>query len=202
MRAGPESHLVRPAPLRSSLPILRFRLGLSALLCLTAAGCAGARARHQATAATVCTSVHNAAARLLGAGTESRIVDHDRANIECLVTRQGIRAKVTAQALAQAWTQFDTIVVHQAQGFGSSQLHDSGRLPQEMVVAGANAAWIPAQRELIATNGTESQGGSYVTVLVSGSAARGNAGLRLAKALAAATLATAPRGGSPGPAPS
>jgi hypothetical protein len=139
---------------------------------------------------------------LLGHGTKTRIVDHDRSNIECSVTRSGVRVNVTAQALAQAWSQFDTIVVHQAQGFGSSQLHDSSRMPQEMVIAGANAAWIPGQRELIATNGTQSQGGSYVTVLVSGSGARGATALRLARAVTAATLAYAPRGPSPGPAPS
>jgi hypothetical protein len=139
---------------------------------------------------------------LLGHGTKTRIVDHDRTNIKCLVTRTGVRTTVTAQALAQAWTQFDTTVVHYAQAFGSSQLPDSSRVPQDMVIAGANAAWIPGQQELFATNGTESQGGSYVTVVVSGSAARGAAALRLARVVTAATLASAPRGPSPGPAPS
>jgi hypothetical protein len=206
MPAGPESRLGQLALSRLPVTIVRFSLGLSAVLCLATAGCGGSSkassSRPRPTAETVCASIQHAAARLLGGGTHTRIVDHDRANIECLVTRKGIRAVVTAQALAQAWNQFDTIVAHQAQGFGSSQLNDPGRLPQPMVLAGANAAWIPAQRELIATNGTQSQGGSYVTVVVSGSAARGKAGLRLARAVGAAALASAPRGGAPGPAPS
>jgi hypothetical protein len=113
------------------------------------------------------------------------------------VSGDGLHVDVNAQASPRAWTQFDTVVSHAAQAPGQS----SG-LPQDLAGLGYSAAWIASQNMLVATNGTQSTGGSYVTVTVAGAHHNQAARLRVAKALASATLASAPRGPDPGPAPS
>ena len=67
---------------------------------------------------------------------------------------------------------------------------------------GGNATWVPAQGELVATNGTQSMGGSYVTTTVTRSSPHGPASLTVATAVTRATVASAPRGANPGPPPS
>jgi hypothetical protein len=129
------------------------------------------------------------------------VADHDPANIECLLHGSGAGIDVIAQASPRAWTQYDTTVVHLAQAFGSgSGVNKPAQLPQGVHLGQANASWVPGQRELVATNGTESTGGSYLTVTVTHLAS--TPALRLALAVARATLATAPRGSNPGPPPS
>ena len=60
------------------------------------------------------------------------------------------------------------------------------------------AGWIPAERQLFATNASPTTGGSYMTVTVT-RGAKGDAERRkLARAVALATLAVAPRGANPG----
>jgi hypothetical protein len=63
---------------------------------------------------------------------------------------------------------------------------------------GAAAIWIPAQKELVTTNGTPTRGGNYVTVTVKDPTKDGPAPFALARSAAVATLATAPRGPNPG----
>jgi hypothetical protein len=75
-------------------------------------------------------------------------------------------------------------------------------LPHPVPGLGGNATWVPAQGELVATNGTQSMGGSYVTTTVTRSSPHGPASLTVATAVTRATVASAPRGANPGPPPS
>jgi hypothetical protein len=151
----------------------------------------------------VCGSALDAARTLLGAHTAMRISDSDPANIECLVTGAGVHLDVNAQAAPRAWEQFDTVVVHQAQANENGTSKINPQLPVDLPPHGdAQAVWIPANSQLVATNGTQSSGGSYVTVNVTRRSKRGPASLKVAQAVGNATLAVAPRGPSPGPPPS
>jgi len=132
-----------------------------------------------------------------------RITDADPANIECVVRGSGVHLDVNAQALARAWDQFDTMVVHQAQANETANSQNNPELPIDLPPQGdAQAVWIPASSQLVATNGTQSSGGSYLTVTVTRRSKRGPSSLKVAQAAGNAALAVAPRGPSPGPAPS
>jgi hypothetical protein len=124
-----------------------------------------------------------------------RILDHDPSNIECLVSAGALTVDTVAQASELAWTQYDTSQSHLAQAFGPGSVHVASEMPHAVPGLGGNALWVPAQKELIATNGSQSQGGSYVTVTVKGK----GSGLSLATAVARATLDLAPRGSNPPP---
>ena len=88
--------------------------------------------------------------------------------------------------------EFDTETSHQSQVFGPG-VHEPGEIPRAITVPGAVAAvWIPAQREVVATSGSPTHGGSYVTVTVTGRSPRGPAALALAQAIARATFAAHP----------
>lgn len=151
----------------------------------------------------MCGSALDAARTLLGAHTTMRITDSDLANIECLVAGVGMHLDVNAQAAPRAWDQFDTVVVHQAQANENGTSKNNPQLPVDLPPHGdAQAVWIPASSQLVATNGTQSSGGSYVTVSVTRRSKRGPASLKVAQAVGNATLAAAPRGPSPGPPPS
>jgi hypothetical protein len=158
---------------------------------------AGAR-RRAPVADGLCRREQRAAAGLVGK-VEGRTLDTDPANIECLIAGQGVRADVVTQASAQAWTAYNTMVVHQAQAYGSGGVHVTSQLPRPVPGMGGNAAWIPALHELVATNGTPSTAGTYVTVKVAHTSARGPASLGLARAIAVTTFRYAPRGPNAGP---
>jgi hypothetical protein len=131
------------------------------------------------------------------AGARVRILDRDPQNIECLVSKGGVTVDTVAQASELAWTEYDTASSHLSQAFGPGTVHVASEMPHQVPGLGGNALWVPAQSELIATNGSQSRGGSYVTVKVKGT----GSGLALATAVARATLKLAPRGPNP-PAPS
>ncbi len=131
-----------------------------------------------------------------------KIADSDPANIECVIRAGGLRVVVVAEASPRAWTQFDTVVSHAAQAFAPAGASQSQNLPRDLPGLGYNAAWIAAGRQLVATNGTQSRGGSFVTVTLAGRNRTGTAQLRIAVLCATAALSRAPRGPSPGPAPS
>lgn len=171
-------------------------------LCLVASGCGGSSesaAVH--TPKNVCRQAQKAAVAVVGSGAV-RIADSDPANIECLISAQALEIDVVAQASPRAWEQFDTAVVHQAQAFGGAPAPPHQDLPQDVPGLGYNAAWIPSTHEFVATNGTQSSGGSFVTVTITGRSAGAASGLKVAKAVTTATLKVAPKGASPGPAPS
>lgn len=175
------------------------------LCCAAAVGCGGSGSHSPPAgphaAQRVCGRAGVAAHAVLGDRVLVHVANHDPANIECLLHGSGADVDLIAQASSRAWTQYDTTVVHFAQAFGSgSGVNKPGHLPQGVHLGTANASWVPAQQELVATNATESTGGSYLTVTVTHLATA--PALRLALAIAKAALATAPRGPNPGPPPS
>ena len=168
--------------------------------CGAVVGCGGAGSTNSSTAApknaaqVVCTKAHAAAQSTLGHAVSLKVTNGDPANIECLLRASGTRLDLVAQQSAQAWTQWDTEQVHQDQAYGPSAHHQAGQIPQALdTSAGINAAWIPAQRMLFATNGTQSKGGSYITVTVSGKR-HGKAEVAVANAVMLAALKVAPKG--------
>ena len=181
------------------------------LCCATAAGCGGATSgskgsspttptsRPPAVAARVCQSAGQAARPLLGDGIHVRIADADPVNIECLIDARGIELDTVAQATSRAWTEFDTATVHQVQAFGSGSVHVPSELPHPVPGLSGNVAWIPAKNELLATNGTQSRGGTYVTVTVTRRSPGGPSSIAVARAVTLALLTSAPRGPNPVP---
>jgi hypothetical protein len=144
----------------------------------------------------VCAGQLHAVAGLI-TGARVQILDHDPTNIECLVSKGSLRIDTVAQASERAWTLYDTEQSHLAQVFGNGGVHNPAQQPHPVPGLSGNALWVPAQKELIATNASQSQGGSYVTVTLKGT----SSGLPVATAVARATLRIAPRGSNP-PAPS
>jgi hypothetical protein len=128
-----------------------------------------------------------------------RIADADPANIECLINARGIGVDTVAQASSQAWTEYDTATVHQVQAYGSGAVHVPSQLPHPVPGLSGNVAWIPAENEVMATNGTQSRGGTYVTVTVTRRSSGGPSSLAVASAVTRALLASAPRGPNPVP---
>ena len=194
------------------LKVTYFTRGAAVLLCCAAAaGCGGAASsskgppstapasRPPAVAARVCESAGQAARPLLGGGMHVRIADADPVNIECLIDGRGIEVDTVAQATSQAWTEFDTATVHQVQAFGTGAVHVPSQLPHPVPGLSGNVAWIPAKNELLATNGTQSGGGTYVTVTVTRRSPGGPSSLAVARAVTRALLASAPRGPNPVP---
>lgn len=172
------------------------------LLALVGAGCGSSSppAAKVPAPQRVCSRAAQAATGMIG-HVSLKIADSDPANIECVLQGRGIRIDAVAQAATQAWTEYDTTLVHQVQAFAGTA-HGRGELPQGVSIKGAQASWIPAESELVATNGTESTAGSYVTVTVAGRLPHATHKLNLAQSVGAGVLAVAPRGTSPGPPPS
>jgi hypothetical protein len=169
------------------------------LSCGGAVGCGGAANTSSASSAApkdtaqhVCASAHSAASSL-ASRVSLKIANGDPANVECLLRGAGTRLDVVAEQSSQAWAQWDTTQVHQAQAYGPSAKPQPAQIPQTVNAPDINAAWIPAQRMLFATNGTQSKGGSYVTVTVMGKR-HGKAEVNLARAVMLAVLKVAPKG--------
>jgi hypothetical protein len=172
-----------------------------ALSSVAVAACGGFSAPKVQIATRVCRGDLNAVRKVLGA-VRLRIADSDPANIECVLSGDGLRLDVVAEASPRAWTQFDTLVVHAVQAPVPNSVHQASNLPRDLPGLGYSAAWNAGGRQLLATNGTQSTGGSFVTITVRGSVRRGSSDLTVARVAATATLAAAPRGPSPGPPPS
>jgi hypothetical protein len=173
--------------------------------CAAAAGCGGGSASTsnftaapKNAAQQVCASARGAAAASLHRAVSLKIANGDPANVECLLRVSGTRLDLVAQQSAQAWAQWDTTQVHQVQAYGPNAKPQPAQIPRTVNASGILAAWIPAQRMLFATNGTQSKGGSYVTVTVSGKA-RGQAEIQLARSITLAALKVAPKGGDLAP---
>jgi hypothetical protein len=173
---------------------------LAAVCCGAVAGCgSGSGASSTSSAAPknaaqqVCAGARAAAAASLHRAVSLKIANRDPSNVECLLHGPGTRLDLIAQQSARAWEQFDTVQVHQEQAYGPSANHQPAQIPQNVNVPDGVGGWIPAQRMLFATNGTQSKGGSYVTVTVSGRR-RGRGEVRLARAVTLAALKVAPKG--------
>jgi hypothetical protein len=172
-----------------------------ALSSVALAACGGTAAPKVPIATRVCRAALEAVHGVLGTAT-LRIADSDPVNIECLLTGAGRRLDIVAEASPRAWTQYDTLVTHEVQAPVPNSVHPASNLPRDLPGLGYNAAWNAGGRQLLATNGTQSTGGSFVTITVKGSVRRGPSDLTVARVAATATLAAAPRGPSPGPPPS
>jgi hypothetical protein len=126
------------------------------------------------------------------------IADDDPAYLECILDARGVHVDVVAQAIAQALGDYDTTLIHQVQTYvyppPANGVRDRSQLPQPIPGIGTKAAWIPGQQRLLATNGTHTRGGNFLSVTVTGRSISGPARLALARGVAAATLAVAPRG--------
>lgn len=127
-----------------------------------------------------------------------RIADADPAYLECVLDGRGVHVEVVAQAIAQALGDYDTTLIHQVQTYvyppPANGVRDRSQLPHPIPGIGTKAAWIPGQSRLLATNATPERNGNFLSVTVTGRSASGREGLALARAIAAATLAVAPRG--------
>jgi hypothetical protein len=175
--------------------------------CAVVAGCGasgsgGSARRHISASARVCAGAQRAARPLLGSSVKLHIADSNPTDIECVLDGNAVHVDAIAQASAVAWTEYDTAAVHQAQAYGSGSLHDRSEQPHAVPGMAGNSTWIPAKGELIATNGTQSRGGSYLTVTVTRHAHHSPSSVTVAAAIARTMLASAPRGPNPGPPPS
>ena len=146
----------------------------------------------------VCGRAASAARSWLRDAVAVRIADADPAYMECILDGRGIHVDVVAQAIAQALGDYDTTLVHQVQTYveppPANGIRDRSQLPQPIPGIGTKAAWIPGQQRLLATNGGPVRGGNFLSVTVTGRSPSGRARLALARAIAVATLAVAPRG--------
>lgn len=158
---------------------------------LPAAACGGPGRPAKPVAERVCAGAVAAAARGLGHAPGAEILSRDPVNVSCVVSgRGGLRVRVLTQTGDQAYTEFDTETSHQSQVYGAG-IHEPGQIPQGITVPGAAAAvWIPAAREVVATNAQPGHAGTYVTVTVSGPAGAG--ALRLAEAVTRAVFNARP----------
>ena len=112
----------------------------------------------------------------------------------------GLRIDLVAEQSPQAYTEYNTTDSHQEQVYGPAApgVHNPGEIPKDASEGPMIAGWIPAESQLFATNGSPTTGGSYMTVTVT-RGSKGDAERRkLARAVALATLAVAPRGANPG----
>lgn len=155
-------------------------------------------AQSAALAARVCGRAAAAARAQLRVAVSMRIADDDPAYLECVLDARGFHVDVAAQAVAQALGDYDTTLIHQVQTYvyppPANGVRDRSQLPQPIPGIGTKAAWIPGQQRLLATNGTHTRGGNFLSVTVTGRAGSGRSRLALARAIAAATLPVAPRG--------
>jgi hypothetical protein len=146
----------------------------------------------------VCARAAAAASARLRIAVAARVADADPAYLECLLDGRGVHVDVVAQAIAQALGDYDTTLIHQVQTYvyppPANGIRDRSQLPHPVAGIGTKAAWIPGQQRLLATNGTRTRGGNFLSVTVTGRAPPGIARVALARAIAAATLAVAPRG--------
>ena len=93
-----------------------------------------------------------------------RIADDDPYNIECLISARVIGVDTVAQASSQACGRSGIPRPRtRPPGLRPGGLVRAVAAPEPVPGLSGNVAWIPAQNELLATNGTESLGGTYVT---------------------------------------
>ncbi len=156
----------------------------------------------------VCRAELRAAAALLP-GARMRIADSDPTNIECVASRGRIKVDTVAQAQMLALVQWGEMGNHFIQAYGTGPVHVASEMPRVCCPSlgredggggrgiFGNAFWVPGEKEVFTTNGTETRGGSYVTATVKGPLHRAPS-LALATAVARAALNVAPRGPNPG----
>src|SRR5205807_2621461 len=176
-------------------------IGAAVVPALIASACGSAQpprtaAEHRAATLgqTVCTTVlHGVGARLHRATVEAD--GSTPAYLECRLAGDEASLDAVAEGVPQAYDHYNTVIAHQVQTYADpGGIRDRGQLPRDIPGLGVEAAWIPAQHRLIATNGTLTAGGSFVTVTVSAGSLAGPQELSIARAAARAMLAAAPHG--------
>jgi hypothetical protein len=179
----------------------RSTTALAALaLALLLAGCGSSNTGAKGPPAErVCNAARRAAAGALGAAVRVTITDKDPTNIECRLEGRGVGLAITARASAQAFTAYDTEMTHFEQALGAA---GQTQHPQSLPGLGTVASWVPSQRELLATNGSQFRGGNFLTVAVTRWSSPGQSPLAVAQAVAKRALPLAPRGPKPGAPPS
>lgn len=188
--------------------------GALAATCLLAAGC-GASGHRPTTAPTsatvarstqvgarVCAAAAHAAHARSHAAATARVVSGDPGYLECRISAGDLVLDDVAQSPPQARSFYETEIVHLVQTYAEpGGLRDRTQLPRDVPGVGSEAAWVPGQRRFLATNATVSRGGAVVEVTVGGRTRAGPRIIALAREVAMATLATAPRGPDPPPPP-
>jgi hypothetical protein len=175
----------------------RSTTALAALALLLAACGSSKPAAKGPPAERVCNAARQAAASALGKPVRVTVTDKDPTNIECRLEGRGAGLTLTAQASPQAFTAYDTAMTHFEQALGAA---GQTQHPQNLAGLGTVASWVPSQRELLATNGSQFRGGNFLTVAVTHWSS-GQAPLTVARAIAKRALPLAPRGPKPGAPP-
>jgi hypothetical protein len=110
-----------------------------------------------------------------------------------------VKLAITAQASSQAYYAWNVATTHFEQAFGA---FGHTQHPQAVPGLGTVAQWFPAQQQLLTTNGTQSRGGTFITIAVTHWASPDRSRVSVARAVAQRVLAVAPRGPNPGAPPS
>jgi hypothetical protein len=123
-----------------------------------------------------------------------RVTSRDPGDVECEIDRGPLRAALVVQPSARAYTEFDTTSSHYSQVFGNGPVHDAADQPVPVPGLGVAAVWVPAARQLVATNaGPAGGGGTYLTVTIAGGGrAAGRRRAALAVAVGRAALRVSP----------
>jgi hypothetical protein len=178
---------------------MRARGAIIALSALLAACGSSSTAAKGPPAERVCSAAREAAARALGEPVRVTITDKDPSNIECALESRGVGLTITAQASAQAFTAYDTAMTHFEQALGAA---GQTQHPQSLSGLGTVASWVPSQKELLATNGSQFRGGNFLTVAVTRWSSPASSPLAVSRAVVKRVLPLAPRGPNPGAPPS
>lgn len=180
------------------------------LMCCALAGCGGgasspsttsdAQASPASIPGRVCAAARTAARSVLAGPVAVAVADRDPSNVECILHGGGLRIDLVAEQSPQAYTQFNTTLSHQQQVYGPAApgVHNPGEIPRDASEGPMVAGWIPAEKQLFATNASPTTGGSYTTVTVTRGSKADAERRKLARAVALAALAVAPRGPNPG----
>jgi hypothetical protein len=122
-----------------------------------------------------------------------RVASSDPTYTECLLRGSSVSLDVVAEEIPQAATKYETDIVHYVQTY--TEPEGGGRkralLPQNLAKVGTEAAWVPGQRKLLATNATGTATGIILTIVASGPSAGAAKSEGLARAVAVVTLARA-----------
>ena len=138
-------------------------------------------------------SAQAAAGARLRSSVRLRVASSDVAYTECLLHGRAVSLDVVAQEIPQAAQEYETYVVHYVQVYTEPEGGRRNRrlLPHNLAGIGSEAAWVPGQRKLLATNATGTVTGTILTIVVGGPSAGDPESEGLARAVAAATLARA-----------
>lgn len=122
-----------------------------------------------------------------------RIASRNPIQLECVLAGHGVKVRVSSQTTPDAYTEFNIQTSHQDQVYGPG-VHTPSQIPVKVTVPGTVVSvWIPAQREIIATNAQPGGAGTYLTVTVGGAEAAGKTRAKaLALAVARAVIAAHP----------